>query len=203
MTYSLDHRAQRSRAGERRGRKQERVAQSDLQTPPALRELSRLVLAPLQADLRHKRIVVVADGALQYVPFGVLSLTPAAAYRPLIADAEIVSAPSASAVAVQRLTLAERKPAPKGIAIIADPVFSARDGRVRNAAAQPADAPATTETVAVTRILEHFAADAGNRTIPRLPFTADEARQSRLAATSATGRRSAFRPTPTTMIPSG
>lgn len=177
-TYSLVTARSRPKAGESAQQRQDRIAEADRQTPAAIRELSRLVLGPLQADLGRKRIVVVADGALQYVPFGVLTLSdPAAGYRPLVADAEIVSASSASAVAVQRSALAARTPASNGIAIIADPVFSARDGRVRMAAASPGDAAAATETAAATRILEHFSEGSASRTIPRLPFTADEAKQ--------------------------
>jgi CHAT domain-containing protein len=176
--YGLITARSSSKAGESARQKQDRVAQADLQTPASIQELSSLVLGPLQPDLHRKRIVVVADGALQYVPFGMLSLSASAAYRPLVADAEIVSAPSASAVAVQRSALAARQPPAKGIAIIADPVFSVRDGRVRNAAAKLADRPAPVESAMATRILEHFSdGQTGGRTIPRLPFTADEARQ--------------------------
>lgn len=177
-TYSLITARSRPKASESARQRQDRIAEADRQTPAAIQELSRLVLAPLQAELGRKRIVVVADGALQYVPFGVLTLSEAAAgYRPLIADAEIVSASSASAVAVQRSALAARTPAPNGIAIIADPVFSTRDERVRMAAKSPVDAAAATETAAATRILEHFSEGSASRTIPRLPFTADEAKQ--------------------------
>ncbi len=44
--------------------------------------------------------------------------------QPLILRHEIVSLPSASAFAVQRQNLANREPAPKTLAVIADPVFS-------------------------------------------------------------------------------
>ncbi len=159
---------------------QERINRADQQMPAAIQELSRLVLAPLAADLRHPRIVVVADGALQYVPFAMLTLSNApAAYRPLIADAEIVSAPSASAIAVQRVALAGRKPASKGIAIIADPVFSAADERLKNVRTNTAGTPVVA-SAAETRILEHFSDGSsalGTRTIPRLPYTAQEAKE--------------------------
>ncbi len=181
-TYTLLTARSRRRAAESTRQRLDRIAEADRQAPTAIQELSRLVLAPLQADLGRRRIVVVADGALQYVPFGVLTLSEAAAgYRPLIADAEIVSASSASAVAVQRSTLAARTPAPNGIAIIADPVFSTRDGRVK-IAPTAVDAAAATETAAATRLLEHFSEGSDSRTIPRLPFTADEAKKIESAA---------------------
>ena len=88
----------------------------------ALTELSRLFLAPLTQELAAaKRLVVVADGALHYVPFAALPWEDAA---PLIATHEVVYLPSASALAVQR-----RRPMPaagKTVAVLADPVFDAQ-----------------------------------------------------------------------------
>ena len=94
-----------STQGESFWQTQERIARADRRMPGAIRALSRLVIAPLEADLRRRRIVVVADGALQRVPFAMLTRSGAtAASRPLIADAEVVSVPSASAIAVQPAT---------------------------------------------------------------------------------------------------
>ena len=175
--YTLVTARSTSRPGESARERQERVARADREMPGSIRELSRLVLLPLAQDLGHKRIVVVADGALQYVPFAMLTLSGTAAYRPLITDAEVVNAPSASAIAVQRLALAGRTPAPKGVAIVADPVFSARDERFKGVATTLAPDP--TVASPTTRLLEHFAevsGTPGSHTIPRLPFTSQEAR---------------------------
>ena len=92
--------------------------------------LARLLLKPVAARLGHRRLVVVADGALHYVPFGALPLPdePAAL---LLDRHEVVELPSASALAVQRSVLARRPPAPKRLAVLADPVFDAGDPRVR------------------------------------------------------------------------
>jgi CHAT domain-containing protein len=51
----------------------------------------------------------------------------------LIAKHEIVSLPSASVLALQRQELANRKPAPRGVAVVADPVFELKDQRVAQA----------------------------------------------------------------------
>ncbi len=179
--YGLITARSTSRAGESLRAKQERIGEADRRTPAAVEALSRLVLTPLQLDLGHKRIVVVSDGALQYVPFAILTLSQTAASpRPLLADAEIVSAPSASTVGAQRAAVAARPPAAKGIAIIADPVFSARDVRVRIDRGSAIAERAPAGNAADTRILAHLAdtgGGIGSPTIPRLPFTADEARQ--------------------------
>jgi CHAT domain-containing protein len=52
----------------------------------------------------------------------------------LIVNHEIVHLPSASALAVLRRELAGRKPAAKTVAVLADPVFSADDARVKSGA---------------------------------------------------------------------
>jgi CHAT domain-containing protein/tetratricopeptide (TPR) repeat protein len=153
---------------ETRAARNARIAQADRDFQSAAAELSRMILAPVAGEFGNKRLVVVADGALQYVPFAALPLSN----QPLILRHEIVSLPSASAFAVQRENLANREPAPKTIAVIADPVFSPGDPRFKNEAGAVAQN--------TTRSLEHLPANAagGTRlTIPRLPFTRWEADQ--------------------------
>src|SRR6185295_1363571 len=130
-----------------------------------------MILAPAIGELGKKRLVVVADGALQYVPFAGLSVASGSVYRPLIMDHELVSLPSASAFAVQRHNLENRKPAPEAVAVFADPVFSTNDARFKSGARVKADE-------ASTRIIEHLPGSAsGQLSIPRLPFTRWEADQ--------------------------
>jgi CHAT domain-containing protein len=96
------------------------------------RKLSAMLLSPVAAMLGNKRLVVVADGALQYLPFAALAdPTRTAKWEPLMLQHEIVSLPSASALAIQRRELEGRNPAPKTAIVIADPVFSADDLRVK------------------------------------------------------------------------
>jgi CHAT domain-containing protein/tetratricopeptide (TPR) repeat protein len=95
--------------------------------------LSQILLAPVAAQIQNKRIVVVADGALQYLPFGALPGPNSKANKrqPVIAENEIVSLPSASTLAVLRRQFAGRTAASKTVAVIADPVFSPTDARVK------------------------------------------------------------------------
>lgn len=146
-----------------------RIAQADKDFEQAASELSRMILAPVAGDFGDKRLVIVADGALQYVPFAALSASPTA-YQPLIVRHEVVSLPSASSFAVQRENLANRPVAPKTLAVVADPVFSTSDPRVKK------DKEAGAAQVA-TRSFEHLPANAtaGQLSIPRLPFTRWEA----------------------------
>lgn len=145
-----------------------RIAGADATFEKAAAELSRMILAPASAEFGTKRLVIVADGALQSVPFAAL---PLAVNRPVILDHEIISLQSASAFAVQRHNLANRTPAPKTVAVIADPVFSVADARLRGG-------PAETTTDGPTRRIEHLpGTGTGQLSIPRLPFTRTEADQ--------------------------
>jgi CHAT domain-containing protein len=151
--------------------KKARIAVADQKLQKTAAELGRIILGPAATDLRGKRLVIVADGALQYVPFAALSLSD---NRPLILDHELISLPSASAFAVHRQNLANRAMAPKAVAVIADPVFSMNDARLRaNARATPPP-----REQAATRIIEHLQGGPGGQlSISRLPFTRSEADQ--------------------------
>ncbi|HEX8142364.1 MAG TPA: CHAT domain-containing protein [Pyrinomonadaceae bacterium] len=100
-------------------------------------ELSRKVIAPASAHLSRKRLVIIADGALQYIPFEALPVTTgqgrptadAAAPTHLISQHEVVYQPSASTLALLRDT--PRRKATKTVAVLADPVFDNHDERVR------------------------------------------------------------------------
>jgi hypothetical protein len=126
--------------------------------------LSRTLLGPVASQLSGKRLLIVADGVLQYLPFDALPAPemkrqgdgetgrrgdgetgrkgkprPVApsprrpvVFTPLIVNHEIVYLPSASALAVLRRELAGRRPAEKAVAVLADPVFSADDPRVKS-----------------------------------------------------------------------
>jgi len=93
-------------------------------------------LGPVAKQLRGKRLVVVADGALHYVPFAVLSIPAAIGPAvPLAAEHEIITLPSASVLAALRHERLSRKPGTKMVAVLADPVFDRGDIRVKTIAA--------------------------------------------------------------------
>ncbi len=125
------------------------VAKADGLYPEALTALSRMLLGPVADRLGQKRLVIVSEGALQYMPFGALLIqrsgvradarrgqgsvvTENRSFEPLIVNHEIVSLPSASVLSVLRRELGARKPAPKNVAVLADPVFEKNDQRVRS-----------------------------------------------------------------------
>jgi len=95
--------------------------QSQLQS--AIDAVSRLVVEPLSANLQTSRLIVVADGILQYVPFQILR-TSATTPEPMIARFDIVDAPSASALAIVRRERERRQPGSKLLIGFGDAVFS-------------------------------------------------------------------------------
>ncbi|MBX7219966.1 MAG: CHAT domain-containing protein [Blastocatellia bacterium] len=165
----------------------------------AIQHLSRLILQPVAEKLGKKRLLVVADGALQLVPFAALAEPgPAKSYRPLLENHEIAFLPSASTLAVLRQELQGRKPAPQWMALVADPVFSEHDPRVFRTATQadkipqPAQVKSSSGTAEVNRILVRPEEKNGgfptSLTISRLPGTRQEAQ----AITSIFGRKNTF-----------
>ncbi|HEY7546700.1 MAG TPA: CHAT domain-containing protein, partial [Blastocatellia bacterium] len=129
--------------GETASAEQARIAQAKAEFHQAADELSRLLLGPVAGQLGNRRLLIVADGALQYIPFAALpspadsgqkensnNRLPTPDPRPLIADHEIVSLPSISTISILRREAASRQMAPRKVAVIADPVFSNDDARL-------------------------------------------------------------------------
>jgi CHAT domain-containing protein len=87
----------------------------------AVQELGWMVLSPVAQELSKHRIIIVADGALHYIPFQVLP-APSSNNEPLVANYEIVSTPSASILGELRKEATRRQPA-KVLAAFGDPVL--------------------------------------------------------------------------------
>lgn len=96
-------------------------------------ELSRAILEPIARHLGSKRLLIVPDGALHYIPFAALPDPRSPDGGALIRTNEIVVLPSASVLDVLRREAAGRPMPSERIAVLADPVFDAADPRVRAA----------------------------------------------------------------------
>ena len=94
------------------------------------RRIANLLLEPVSSDLGKKKIFIVQDSALYYVPFAALPDPTSSRIEPLLANHEITSIPSASTLASLRSR--RRRPAAKSklLAVVADPVFQPYDPRV-------------------------------------------------------------------------
>ena len=128
--------------------------------------LSEAIFTPLQQPLSGKRAVTfVADGALHYVPFGVLR--DAQRRRFLIQDHDVAVAPSARTLLLKPLDSAAA--APQRMLLVADPVYGKDDDRI---AIKPAATQAAATRTAIPGLLRG-ASDA--QQLRRLPGTAAEA----------------------------
>src|SRR5262249_53762998 len=113
--------------------KRNRVAKAEADLSATLAGLSRMVLAPAARSLNRKRLLIVPDGSLHYVPFAILPTTGESGTRAEspAPSREVVNLPSASALALLRKEFAGRAAAAKGVAIFADPVFDKEDERFK------------------------------------------------------------------------
>lgn len=136
--------------------------------PAPLCELSRLLLAPVASLLGHRRLVVVADGALEALSFAALPdpTTPAAcADAPALVDAhEIVYLPSAAALLAQRHLLSARRPVPGWLAVLADPAYGT-SGRWRRLPRSAEEAAAIAATLPPGRALVKTGSAASRQTV--------------------------------------
>ncbi len=189
--YDLLTARSRTVKGETPQQRQARIRQAEAKSSATAQKLSQTLLAPVAAQLGHKRLVIVADGALQYIPFAMLpkpgirsqnkKLT--AVDRPLMIEHEIISLPSASTLAALRKELVGRPLAPRMLAVIADPIFSGSDQRMKSAAThmvtQSTGASPVPLDFANARSIEHMVESGSGYErrllIPRLPFTRQEA----------------------------
>jgi CHAT domain-containing protein/tetratricopeptide (TPR) repeat protein len=109
----------------------------DEQFVSSAKELSDLLLAPVAGLTTGKKLLIVADGVLQYVPFAALPdpISSAEQNNPnapelLGAAHEIIIIPSASVIALQRQRAASQPQSLAGVAVFADPIFDRQDQRI-------------------------------------------------------------------------
>jgi len=125
--------ARLSLSGPARDRRRQ-VEQADAEYGAEAARLGEMLLGPVAKKMAGKRILVVADGALQYVPFAALPVPGRSGPVPMVVEHEIVNLPSAAVLAMLRRETMGRKPPPKAVAVLADPVFEADDPRLPVAA---------------------------------------------------------------------
>src|SRR6266542_1582247 len=168
------------------------TARPKRRTPPdpqfiaQAKALSGMLLGPAAAQLGNKRLVVVAPGALSYLPFVALPAPedkkrPAGDYEPLIAKHEVVSVPSASVLSIIRREMAGRQRAAKSVAVLADPVFESSDPRLTsakngNSSGETLPAPAAdAELSELTRAIRTMNFSDARTGFTRLAFSRQEA----------------------------
>jgi CHAT domain-containing protein len=161
----------------------------------AAAELSRMLLGQVADRLERKRLLIVADGALQYIPFSMLpkpqsgrggeregrrksdasKIRNPPPFTPLIAEHEIVSLPSASVLPVLRSELTGRRRAERIVAAISDPVFNRNDPRVKSETALKLSGTIPGGLSNLITDPARSAGDTGKEGFERLPYTRQEA----------------------------
>jgi CHAT domain-containing protein/tetratricopeptide (TPR) repeat protein len=116
-------------------------------------------LTPVFRIARSKRWIVVPDGVLHRLPFGLFSLK-----APWLK--QVVKVPSASAIRAVRAADVNRHPSHK-VAVFADPVFDAQDSRVTKAEIPGPQLPLA--------VLPSAAASQSGTSYPRLLYSRQEA----------------------------
>jgi len=125
----------------------------------ASNNLYKTVIEPAAAIIADKRVLIVADGALNYIPFEALIKTTGTDYAALpylVTTNEIVYAPSASVVGVIRKQSAA-KPTGKSVLLVADPVFNSNDPRAKGAAGSTTAGGADTRGLGLSSALTDVA----------------------------------------------
>ena len=139
--------------------------------------LYKVAIEPAATLVADNRLLIVADGALSYIPFEALvKKTDGADYASLdylLKTNEVVYAPSGSVIAAVRSN-AGAAPTGNSILIVADPVFNADDPRLKGARA--ADSLSELRGLALGAAVSDVTGEAAGRLrLARLPGTRAEA----------------------------
>ncbi|MGH9966325.1 MAG: CHAT domain-containing protein [Pyrinomonadaceae bacterium] len=178
-----------------------RITTADAEYLREATALSQILLGPVARQISQagkKRLLIVTDGALNYLPFAALPIPEnqgakgeaavaraSRSFTPLMVEHEIVSLPSASILDVLRRETLGRKRAPKTLAVLADPVFEKEDVKRRKSSVAVKPLTRNAERVSSGEVIKNlrsavqyspqFSDEAGQTRIQRLLFTRREA----------------------------
>jgi CHAT domain-containing protein len=178
--------------GESLANRQKRVQDAEQQYWKEATALSAMLLTTAASKLGQKRLLVVADGALQYIPFNALPAPGSTGNPvPLMVDHEISYDSSASTLVLIRNGKRQHEPS-GAVAVFADPVFEADDPRLTIQRQTP---DASLQAQNNEQFLQQAFRDVGvswaGRSIPRLLASREEAKAV-LDATSGAVNRAAI-----------
>ena len=161
-------------AGESLEQRLQRREEASRLMPAETAVLSQMVLAPLAGTLGQKRLLIIPDGALQYIPFRALNdpdLNSGAVA--LINNHEIINEPSASTLALLTAEAKSRQAPSNTVAVLADPVFEIDDPRL-NHGSQQTPSP-TDERLKLQQAVRDIGVSPDGVEIPRLFASGEEA----------------------------
>lgn len=163
---------------------QSRVETSDHLYYEKALDLSQLLFGQVAEELGNKRLVIVSEGILQYIPIDALPAPVGkalgASHRaediPLLLDThEIVTLPSVSTLAAIRKEKHEPRSTEKLVAVFADPVFSNSDDRVQKPTQNVVVDSSTSDQISSQSALRSFAVVTRQAGPTRLVHAAEEA----------------------------
>lgn len=170
---------------------QKRLEESDRAYDEQARSLSHELLGPVAAQLGNKRLLVVTEGVLQYIPFDALPVpfsqtnkggdvpeNDSAETPPLVSQHEVISLPSISTLVSIRRERPGARPTGDVVVVLADPVFDRHDKRLLGGEDALAGDATQEELYAglKLRALKDFESiKGGNGGFIRLAHTSDEA----------------------------
>ena len=114
-------------------------SETEQQLNKAIAKLSEIILEPVANQLKSNRLIVVPDGALNFIPFQLLP-GMANSQTPLVENYEIVNAPSASVVGQLHHEKQQRQRRTKILAAFGDPVFPSNYAQFKGSGAAVASA---------------------------------------------------------------
>src|ERR1043165_2439537 len=103
-------------------------ADTESELTQATQELAEMVLSPVDSELDKRKVIIAADGALNYIPFQVLP-TRLNNNELLISNHEITNAPSASILGELQQQAEGRQVPAKLLAAFGDPVFASNQAQ--------------------------------------------------------------------------
>ena len=147
--------------------------------------LGRMLLGPVQSQLGRRKLLIVSDGLLHYIPFEALPLTPDDSAAPLgsehplvVADHVVIYLPSFSTLGEVRRQTSAPEAKQKVVSILADPVFDINDTRVQSgteSAELQAYDEKNEEQAHLMMSLRDFDGLSNGNSVPRLLYTSSEA----------------------------
>lgn len=147
--------------------RRKRLEKADAAYESASRQLASLLFPFPISRISGKRLVVVGDGALHFLPFAALPLPGPGKF--LLSECEITQLPALGALKQIREDSARRPPPAQTVAIFADPVFSPTDGRIKRPSGKPSATPPGNRRAAETVF------DDRGSVFGRLPYSKVEA----------------------------
>ena len=149
----------------------------------AAHALYAMIVAPAASSLGERRVLVVPEGALNYVPFeSLVTNTEGIDYSTLsylVKTNEVVYAPSASVVAeVRRQAGRDNRATRGGMLLVADPVFDAGDLRLQGSSQGATRARESVQRLSLASALADVTnVKNGNLKLARLDGTRSEAEE--------------------------